>query len=120
MISKLSSSTFASGWLAGRGLQLRNRGCFWGIGGSAGVTTRLLWDTESALLAAVANGLEGTGGLRSIGTTTVLLAAVATELEGTGAEVSPTINTGVLGVSVAVSVTVTGRFVVRKSRSMHF
>ena len=74
-------------------------------------------DTESALLAAVANGLEGTAGLVS---TTIALAAVAIELGGTGAEVSPTINTGVLGVGVAVLVTVTGRFVVRKSRSMHF
>ena len=70
-------------------------------------------DTESALLAAVANGLEGTGGLVSI--TIALLAAVATKLEETGAGLSPTINTGVLGVSVAVLVTVTGRFVVRKS-----
>ena len=75
-------------------------------------------DTESALLAAVANGLEGTDGL--VSTTIAFLAAVAIELGGTGAEVSPTINTGVLGVGVAVLVTVTGRFVLRKSRSMHF
>ena len=69
-------------------------------------------------MATVANGLEGTDSLVSI--TIALLAAVATELGGTGAEVCPTINTGVLGVGVAVLVTVTGRFVVRKSRSMHF
>ena len=68
-------------------------------------------------MAAVANGLEGPAGLVS---TTIALAAVAIELGGTGAEVSPTINTGVLGVGVAVLVTVTERFVLRKSRSMHF
>ena len=83
-----------------------------------GIAPGCCGDTESALLATVANGLEGTDGL--VSTTIVFLAAVAIELGGTGAEVSPTINTGVLGIGVAVLVTVTGRFVVRKSRSMHF
>ena len=91
---------------------------FGALDGVLGLPPGCCGDTESAILAEVANGLEGTDGL--VSTTIALLAAVATEPEGTGAGVSPTINTGVLGVSVAVLVTVTGRFVVRKSRSMHF
>ena len=82
-----------------------------------GIAPGCCGDTESALLAAAANRLVGIDGLVS---TTIALAADAIELGGTGAEVSPTINTGVLGVGVAVLVTVTGRFVLRKSRSMHF
>ena len=85
------------------------------VDGVLGLPPGCCGDTGSALLAT--RGLEGTDGLVS---STTVLAAVATELGGTGAEVWPSINTGVLGVGVAVLVTVTGRFVLRKSRSMHF
>ena len=91
---------------------------FRAVDGVLGLPPGCCGDTESALLAVIANGLDGTDGL--VSTTIAFLAAVAIELGGTGAEVSPTINTGVLGVGVAVLVTVTGRFVLRKSRSMHF
>ena len=73
-------------------------------------------DTESALFVAVANGVEGTGEDMSI---TAFLAGVADKQGRTSADVFPTVKEGALGVGVAELVTITGRFVIRKSRSWH-